>query len=512
MTTSNTTNTTGTGEPAGAGGVRPQRPGAVTGPGADGDRGGIGGVPADGRAAARALPFPEHVVYLVDEDAEESARVVAALSEPVGAPGSDGDGGPGSAAPLAKVIRFASPHDALAALRSSRRAPSLLICDACTAQPAAAWGPGAGDGLAPLDGIGLLARARREFPDTTRVLITSPGDKAAVIRAVNDGGIFQYVEKPWSAAALVLVVRSALEHGDLVATLRRTVQEVQSNNEALSAALGQLQAAQDRLVESERMAAVGRVASGIAHEIGNQLSVLSYAELIRDRYPDDSEIRLFTAAILSARARLGGLVGEIRDFSRVHGKHPLTSSATGDGLQPAPFELSEEPVSLSVQEALSILRFDPAFRLRNVHLHWDRARDEPARARVNRDKLVQVIVNLLRNAVDATSPGGDIDVRIYADPAGTGDGRADGAQPPLVHIVVEDHGAGIPPAVRPRIFEPFFTTKGDRGTGLGLGICRSIVAQHRGQLTVESPVFALAPADGGGTRVTVSLPQAPGVP
>jgi signal transduction histidine kinase len=209
-------------------------------------------------------------------------------------------------------------------------------------------------------------------------------------------------------------------------------------------------------------------------------------------------------------------VGEIRDFSRVHGALPRI--ATGGG--PAPtqprIELTDEPVNLSVNEALSILRFDPTFRLRTV----DRVLDCPAVARVNRDKLVQVFVNLLRNALDATDPGGEIQIRVEADAlseesaASSGHNLAGGlpggaVTVPLVRIVIDDHGDGIGPDILPRIFEPFFTTKGDRGTGLGLGICHSIVAQHEGQLIVESPVPG--PRGPGnsrpGTRVTVTLPR-----
>ena len=434
---------------------------------------------AAGRAAGRAtLPTPPNLIYLVDDDPEETARIASVVH--------------GATDYLVKTFRSASL--ARSALLAEPVPPTVLICE---------------QAMREIDGISFLATIRQERPDTVRVLLTAHADKHSLMRAVNEGGVFQYVEKPWDPEALLLVVRNAIERGDLVATLRRTVAAMQHNNQALSTALRQIHAAQERLLESERMAAVGRVASGIAHEIGNQLSVLSYAELIRDRYPDDGEVRLFTAAILSARARLGGLVGEIRDFSRVHGVLPRGATA-GAPAQPR-IELTEEPVSLAVQEALSILRFDPAFRLRTV----DRAIDCPAVARINRDKLVQVFVNLLRNALDATAPGGEIRVRIVADPP-SGDRSPPGAEaaarpPSMVRIVIDDHGAGIPPDILPRIFEPFFTTKGDRGTGLGLGICRSIVAQHEGQLIVESPVPA-APGEGDGqghpgTRVTVTLPR-----
>ena len=440
-----------------------------------------------GAPVVPGVTTPPNLIYLVDDDPEETARIAAVVHE----------------ATDYLVKAFRSPSLARSALLAEPVPPTVLICE---------------QEMRELDGISFLATVRQELPDTVRVLLTAHADKQSLMRAVNEGGVFQYVEKPWDPEALLLVVRNAIERGDLVATLRRTVAAMQHNNQALSTALLQIHAAQERLLESERMAAVGRVASGIAHEIGNQLSVLSYAELIRDRYPDDGEIRLFTAAILSARARLGGLVGEIRDFSRVHGGLPSNPASSSAPAQPR-IELTEEPVNLSVQEALSILRFDPGFRLRTV----DRALDCPAVARVNRDKLVQVFVNLLRNALDATAPGGEIHLRVLADPLSPdGPDSPDGTQAqasaaspagpaaaPMVRIVIDDHGAGIAPDIMPRIFEPFFTTKGDRGTGLGLGICRSIVAQHEGQLIVESPVPAPMGAGGShpGTRVTVTLPR-----
>ncbi|MFO0577752.1 MAG: hybrid sensor histidine kinase/response regulator [Polyangia bacterium] len=426
-----------------------------------------------------------HLIYLVDEDPAEVLRIVSVLR----------------ALPGSTVRSFGQAGEALAALYRESPPPVLLIIDEQCEQR-----------LRDAEGVSLLATARREFPDTVRVLLTAHADKRVMVRALNEGGVFQFVEKPWDREHILVVVRNAIERGDLVATLRRTVAAMQQNNEALSAALQQIQATNERLVESERMAAVGRVASGIAHEIGNQLSVLSYAELIRDRYPDDAEIRLFTGAILSARARLGGLVGEIRDFSRVHGTLPR-SGGPAQASQPA-IELTPEEVVLSVQEALSILRFDPVFRLRTV----ERDLDCGARARVNRDKLVQVVLNLLRNALDATPPGGAIYIRVTADPISGGDGHARDGRPGglgFVRILIDDHGEGIPADILPRIFEPFFTTKGDRGTGLGLGICKSIIAQHGGQLLVESPLPERSVADGPGrkarpgTRVTVALPRVP---
>ena len=136
------------------------------------------------------------------------------------------------------------------ALHSAEHPPALVV---------------SGELTPDLDGISFLSQVRREYPDVVRVLLTDGADRATLVRAVNEAGIYQYVEKPYERDALHLLLRNACERGDLVGTLRRTVRALRSNNEALSAALDQIHRAHERLIESERMAAVGRVASGIAH-------------------------------------------------------------------------------------------------------------------------------------------------------------------------------------------------------------------------------------------------------
>ena len=414
-----------------------------------------------------------HLIYLVsDEPAGEVADLCQAFSEN----------------PDYVVKVFRNPSVALLALQNEPLLPPLVLCE---------------EQLREQDGISFLAKVKAVSPETVRVLLSRQADKQTMLRAINEAGIFQCVEKPWDKDSLLLTVRNALERGDLLGMLRRTVGELQQNNQALQQALRQIHSAQERLLDSERMAAVGRVASGIAHEIGNQLSVLSYAELVRDRYPDDPEVKLFTSAILTARARLGGLVGEIRDFSRVHGVLQLPAATEAKDPQPV-LSLSPEPVVLSVKEALSILRFDPDFRVRQVNKDLQ----DEAQANVNRDKLVQVMLNLLRNAMDATQPGGSLSLRIFSDPWEPAQAGPSG---PMVYVQIDDYGNGIPPDIMPRIFDPFFSTKGDRGTGLGLGICRSIVSQHGGRLLLSSPLPDDARRPEGektaGTRVTVALPK-----
>jgi signal transduction histidine kinase len=109
--------------------------------------------------------------------------------------------------------------------------------------------------------------------------------------------------------------------------------------------------------------------------------------------------------------------------------------------------------------------------------------------------IKQVLFNLIRNAAQAMHEAGEITIRVARDSE---------AGPRGARIDVVDEGAGIPPELMKRIWEPFFTTRGDRGTGLGLHICRSMVERHRGQIRCRSE-------PGGGTTVTVLLPDRRGV-
>jgi signal transduction histidine kinase len=301
-----------------------------------------------------------------------------------------------------------------------------------------------------LDGLAFLRAVRQAYPEAILILLTGYADKESAIRAINEVGIYQYVEKPWDLGDLLLKIRAGLERRELSAELRL---------------------AHERLIATERLAAVGRVASGIAHEIGNQLALVGYAEAIRERLAAaDAELVEFADVIVAAQRRLAAMVDEIKDFAR-----------GAAGASP-PLVLEPADVAGIVEEALAILRYDREVAGRRVTL---RADARPL-ARVHRGKLVQVVVNLVRNAAQATPAGGAIAIAVGEDPGGA------------ARLVVEDRGAGMPPEVLARLGEPFFTTRPD-GSGLGIGICRRIVADHGGRID-----FASTP--GEGTRVVVTLP------
>jgi signal transduction histidine kinase len=389
------------------------------------------------------------VVYVVDDDplVTDSLGTALRLETPY------------------EVETFNSATAALAAMPS--RPPEVLITDFKM--------PG-------LDGLALLRAVRQGYPDAVLMLLTGYADKESAIRAINEVGIFQYVEKPWDLQDLLLKIQAGLERRDLTLRLRAANADLERRNEELRRSLAELARAHeelrithDRLLAAERLAAVGRVTSGIAHDIGNQLALVGYAEAIKHKVGgSDREIAEFCDIIAAAQRRLAAMVGEIKDFTRGQGEGALTR-------EPA-------DVSQVVDEALSILRYDPEVASRRVRR--DPSSKHPL-ARVHRGKLAQVIINLVRNAAQASPPDAEITVELDED-----------SQSRRVKVVVVDRGTGMPAEVLARLGEPFFSTR-ERGTGLGVGICRRIVAEHEGDLVFESRV-------GEGTRVTVTLPGLPG--
>ncbi len=310
-----------------------------------------------------------------------------------------------------------------------------------------------------MDGLVFLGRVRAQHPDAVLMLLTGYADKESAIRAINEVGIWQYVEKPWDLGDLILKIKQGLERRALVGELRE-------KNTTLQNRLAQLERAHDELVRAERLAAVGRVASGLAHEIGNQLALVGYAEAIRDRVVDP-EVANFADVIVSAQRRLAALVDEIKDFAR--------GAAAGYVREPG-------DVAAAVEEATGILRFAADVKARRVNLELKR---RPIGA-IHRGKITQVVVNLVRNAAQASPSGGEVDVIVDEDDGG-------GA---VIRVV--DRGAGMPADVVARLGEPFFTTK-ERGSGLGLGISRRVVDEHGGRLDIRS-------TPGEGTEVIVTLP------
>ena len=269
----------------------------------------------------------------------------------------------------------------------------------------------------------------------------------------------------WAATAFASLLKRV---GDHLSELNRQLEEHRAMLEArIAERTRELQESQARVLHQEKMAAFGLLAAGIAHEVGNPLtSISSLIQMLQRRDPD-AYTKDKLALVSGQLERIQTTLRELVNFSR-----------------PASTARTRVSMAEVVQESLNIAKYHK--RIKGRAIQTSVPPNLPAVLGV-RDQLVQVLLNLILNAIDATDTGGRIVVRAEVD----GD---------RVVVMVEDDGAGIPLDVQDRLFEPYFTTK-KHGTGLGLFVSRKLVFDHGGDIDVTS-------LPGQGTRFCVRLPGA----
>jgi two-component system NtrC family sensor kinase len=238
-------------------------------------------------------------------------------------------------------------------------------------------------------------------------------------------------------------------------------------------------AAVEQLRHAERVATVGRLASGVAHELGTPLNVVAgHAKMIRvaqGTREDDGE----SARVIAEQAlRMTAIIRQLLDFAR-RGQPRLED---GDLTT-----VADHMVKMLAHLAMQ----------RHIELHLSSGSGS-ARVRMDEAQVQQVITNLVLNAIQSMPDGGRVDIDIGSVRA-CKPGSASGGRD-YVRLAVVDQGVGVTPENLPHIFEPFFTTKDvGEGTGLGLSVCYGIVEEHGGWIAVDNNV-------GKGSRFTVYLP------
>jgi two-component system NtrC family sensor kinase len=237
-----------------------------------------------------------------------------------------------------------------------------------------------------------------------------------------------------------------------------------------------LSEAQRQVYQTQKLAAVGQLAAGVAHEINNPLTgVLSYSSFLLKRAEDKPEFKEDLEVIVRETKRCRGIVKGLLDFSR----------------QSAP-EKHKSEVNEIVDRAVRIVQTQ--LEDRRVSLALDISPELP-KIQADANQIQQVVVNLLLNANDAVEPGGGITLTTgFASDGSTPQGTGK-----EVEIRIQDTGCGIPAANLQKIFDPFFSTKGPKGTGLGLAVAWGIIEKHGGRIEVESEV-------GKGTTFRILLP------
>ncbi|MCL1926297.1 MAG: response regulator [Syntrophorhabdaceae bacterium] len=246
--------------------------------------------------------------------------------------------------------------------------------------------------------------------------------------------------------------------------------------EELQGAYKNLQDAQKRLIESERLKAIGQIAGGVAHEFNNLLSgVLGQAEMLRihmSAAPPDINASLKRASLIESLAQQGAAaVRRIQDYTRIRKDAP---SGVVD-------------INAVVRNAFDATRgkWDDECQKRGINISVRLETGTVPMTAGDETELTQVVSNLILNAVDALGSGGDIVLTTWSDEK-------------EIFLSVTDSGVGMAPETQRRIFEPYFTTK-ERGQGLGMGVIYGIVTRHQGEIIVRSE-------EGKGTTFELRLP------
>lgn len=329
-----------------------------------------------------------------------------------------------------------------------------------------------------MSGDELLTRFKTISPDTIRIVVTAYSDLDPILRAVNEGLVVRYIVKPWDRKELHEILRWALE----------------------AYALGrQNSALQVRLIESERLMTLGQVSAHVLHDLGGLLSALSpnlefleeMSALLQpvlrrvaagepvtlsekerknlEMYA--SELPLMANEVRTATKFMTELVASLRAFQN------KTAAPTGPR-DVEPTDVLKRVMVLCKHGAITS----------DSRLEYDGASDLP-RVKATATELMQILLNLVRNAQQALEGQGGGSVVVHAAPQGD-----------AVRFVVRDSGPGMPADVLAKLGTPFFTTRSD-GTGLGVAQCKRLVAALGGQFDIDS-------APGRGTVVTFTIPKA----
>jgi PAS domain S-box-containing protein len=240
---------------------------------------------------------------------------------------------------------------------------------------------------------------------------------------------------------------------------RRRAEEIAKLFKELEKSHTQLKQAQTHLIQAEKMHVVGRLASGVAHEVKNPLAIIIQGvEFLKEKYRDmDENVQMTLKYIEDAVSRADKVIRGLLDFSSL-----------------SKVEMIEQDINPVIESSALLLKhqFDK-YHIRVI----SELNNNPRVVKIDKNRIEQVLVNLMLNAVQAMPQGGDLFIRSYSE--------KDNRQEEWLVIKIEDTGAGIPKEAMENIFDPFFTTKRKTGgTGLGLSIVRNIVETHGGKVEI----------------------------
>ncbi|MCK6506380.1 response regulator [Myxococcota bacterium] len=330
--------------------------------------------------------------------------------------------------------------------------------------------------LPDVGGLELLRLAKERDPSTEVIVVTGYGSLETAIAAM-ELGAYDYVLKPLNNVFEIRrKVERALDRQRISRENARLLQELRDKNAELEAALAEARELQAELIQSEKLAGIGTLAAGIAHEVSSPLfGIMGLAEAILDEQ-DPTLVKEYATDIVEYCTGIRDIVVELSDYSRAGSSDYRTAVSMGQVARDA-LRLVERSSSVEGVE-------------------FDVRADDDVRVFARVNEVQQVFVNLIKNAADAVrdrhgSSGGRVEVRV-------------GREGDQVWAEVRDNGVGIPQDKLGIVFDPFYTTKPPgKGTGLGLNVVWRIVTKYRGTVNVESQV-------GRGTTIRFKFPTQAG--
>jgi signal transduction histidine kinase len=345
-----------------------------------------------------------------------------------------------------EVLTAESGTDCLATV--ARYAPAVVLLDYMM--------PG-------MDGMATLQRLREAFPDTYVVMLTGKGSEQIAVDIMKAGAA-DYILKPFKNKDLmeridnVLRIRRIEIHNrDLREERERLLMEIESWNLELERRVAEktreLELAHTEILQAEKLASLGHVAAGMAHEIRNPLNAIGlFAQILKPALAGDGEKAGYVDKLLKEVDRIDAILIKLLDTSN----RPRTKT---------------EPVSLPVIIDRTLGKFRDQLRASGVHL--EKLYEQiPPPLQADATEMEQIFTNLLANSLHEMQQGGTLSIRV----------RHDGSR---VFVTVSDSGGGIPAENLRKIFDPFFTTK-PKGTGFGLSVVLRIVKTYNGHIKVNS--------------------------
>jgi len=328
-----------------------------------------------------------------------------------------------------------------------------------------------------MDGMTALRRIRESFPGTYVIMFTGKGSEEIAVELMKSGAS-DYILKPFSNQDLIdridnvlRIRRIELHNKELREERERLLHEIEQWNQELARRVEEksreLERAHAEIVQAEKLAALGHLSAGMAHEIRNPLNSINlFAQILQSGLTDDPEKASYSSKIMKEVDRIDDLLVKLLEAS----KRPR-------------FELKPVYITEVIDRVLA--GFEALASAQNVRVKKEYV-SEPPPVLADASEIEQIFSNLFVNSLYEMQEGGNLGIRLSHD-EGT------------IFISVSDTGGGIPQANLKRIFDPFFTTK-TKGTGFGLSVVLRIIKTYGGRISVDS-------VEGKGTVFHLQLPM-----